>query len=174
MTNLNKLKSNLDTLKSKDPSAFPIYIKSIIYIIVMIPIMYISISYWLRRYKAIQRKTVDGKIISARCEEYYYRGMRIFSCNIVVEYSLNNINKTKEFNLNTYEYYKVNDNIQLYYWDNPDKLYTTYINRYNHEIPSGTDLIFLGLFIFFAISFLIPAILATITITLQILGLRKI
>jgi hypothetical protein len=174
MTNLNKLKSNLDTLKSKDPSAFPIYIGSIIYIIIIIPIIYISISYWLRRYKAIQTKTVDGKIISTQCEEYYDQGIKIFSCNIVVEYSLNNINKTKQLNVDRYEDYKVNDNIKLYYWDNPDKLYITYNKRYNNEIPTGIELLFLGFFIFTAITFLIPSILGTISMTLQILGLRKI
>ena len=69
---------------------------------------------------------------------------------------------------------KVNDNIKLYYWDNPDKLYITYNKRYNNEIPTGIELFFLGFFIFTAITFLIPAIFFTIAITLQILGLYKI
>jgi hypothetical protein len=128
----------------------------------------------MERYKAIQKKTVDGKIISARCEEYYYRGMRRYSCNIVVEYSLNNINKTKEFKLDTYESYKVNDNIKLYYWDNPDKISIIELSKNNNEIPSGIELFFLGFFIFCIISFLIPAISTIMTITLQILGLLKI
>ncbi len=100
---------------------FIIFIGSIIYTIIWIPICVLFAIYMQKKKNSF--KYVDGKVLKAECKQYSGpRGKKNYNCNIEAEYTINNITKlykTITYNRN----YKPNNIIQLKYWsDKPEQI----------------------------------------------------